>query len=1031
MAYRWLSFILVLTGFHLLAEVQFNRDIRPILSDKCWQCHGPDSATREAGLRLDKEEAAKGLHDGKHPIKAGDPSGSLIIERIFSKDADDLMPPPDSNKSLTASEKQLLRTWIKEGAKWEIHWAFQRVEKPEVPSLRKDPWARNEVDHFILQKQKAAGLKPAPEADRETLIRRLSLDLTGLPPTPKEVEAFLADSSPEAYETVVDRLLASSRYGERMAWQWLEAARYADTDGYQNDGPRDMWRWRDWVIEAYNRNMPFDQFTIEQLAGDLLPNPTLDQRIATGFNRNNRYNSEAGLVLEEFLLENAVDRVDTTSTVWMGVTMGCARCHTHKYDPFTQNEYYQLISFFHNITESGRAIKFGNSEPWIPAPTREQQKQLMEHEQELQQAAMELEKARAEALKNLPEFNLADESFGFPIITNGMTHRFDFEKEDKRVKVEKGRPVFREGLFGKAATVGGNGQFNLGKIAAFPTESRFSISFWLKPEKMKEGAILSQEGAGTTRKGMVVELREGHLRFHIITRWIAGVSTLETIEPLRQDEWVHIALTNDGTQRARGMGIYINGIKAETEEILNTNSNTTGKKAPADLRIGGSPHLPHFKGQLDELRLYERTLTPGEIGQLSIRKPVHNLVMKPDKLNKQEKDAVTTWMLEHRTDPRESALVRYNAKLAAFTEFMDSLPTTMVMEESPTKPETFVRIRGEYHNHGEKVTPGVPAIFPPLEKQKDPDRLDFAKWLVSRDHPLTARVTVNRYWQLLFGKGLVKTTEDFGSQGNLPTHPGLLDWLAVDFMEHGWDIKRTLKQLVMSVTYRQSSNLKKALLPKDPENVFYARSPRKKLAGNLLRDQALFVSGLLVEKLGGPSVKPYQPARLWSEASNFRYKQDKGDDLYRRSLYTYWKRTLAPPSMAVLDTADREVCSVKPKRTNTPLQALTLLNETAFVETARKLAERVMKEGEGSPETWIRSAFLWTTSRKPTNQELVVLTSAYERYLAEIKATGKAASGVLKVGDSESDPELETEPLIAMSAVCNVLLNLDETTTRE
>ncbi|MDA7915877.1 DUF1553 domain-containing protein [Verrucomicrobia bacterium] len=1031
MPLRFIILCFFLFASQLVAEIQFNRDIRPILSDKCWQCHGPDSATREAGLRLDTEVAAKGLHEGHYPIKPGSTEESLLIERILTEDKDDVMPPPESNKSLTSEQKKLLADWIKQGAEWETHWSFQRIEKPQPPKSVSSDWSQNEVDLFIQRKLSNNPLSPSQKASRETLIRRLSLDLTGLPPRPEEREAFLSDKSPKAYESLVDRLLASPRYGERMAWQWLEAARYADTDGYQNDGPRTMWRWRDWVIAAYNQNKGFDKFTVEQLAGDLLPNPTLDDQIATGFNRNHRYNSESGLVIEEFLLENAVDRVDTTSTVWMGLTMGCARCHSHKFDPFTHKEYYQLLSFFNNVSESGRAIKFGNSEPWIHAPTPAQQRELRQLAETLEKQRNDLETAQDNALKELPKLELDASLFMNPHLTNGLTHHFSFNKKDPRVKVEKGGPVFREGRFGKSATVGGGGQFNLGKLTAFPTEHRFSVSFWLKPERLKEGAILSMESAGTGRKGLVVQLREGHLQFQIITRWIAGVSTLETLQPLKNEKWVHVTLINDGTQRARGMGIYLNGHPVKTKTLHNTNSNTSGKKAGDPLRIGGSPHLPHFKGQLDELRLYNRTLEIGEIKQLAISRSIAELATLPSaQLTPVEKSALGTWMLEHKVNDEPVALQKFHAILKRHTDFIDQLPTTMVMDERPKVRDTFVRERGVYDNHGEKVQSGVPSAFPDIAKT-NPSRLDFARWLVSRDHPLTARVTINRYWQLLFGKGLVLTPGDFGSQGDLPTHPELLDWLASDFIESGWDIKAILKTMVMSATYQQSSNITKKHLQNDPENLLYARAPRQKLPGNVLRDQALFASGLLVEQQGGPSVKPYQPAKLWAEASNFKYKQDKGDGLYRRSIYTYWKRTLAPPSMAVLDTGDREVCTVKPKKTNTPLQALTLLNETAFFEAARKLAERSMQTGGDTPEHWIKDAFVRTMSRQPKVKELNVLTSAYQSYLAEIKAQGKSANALLKIGESKADSSLPLEPLLAMTAIGNVLLNLDETTTRE
>jgi len=1032
-------------------EIDFSRDILPILSDKCFKCHGPDENTREADLRLDTRE---GLFDERYGVASfvpGKPDQSEAIRRSAADDEDERMPPADAGLDLTMEEIKLLQTWVEQGAKWQQHWSLVPVTRPALPKVSDVAWCRNGIDHFVLSRLDREGLKPATEASKETLIRRVTLDLTGLPPTPAEVDAFLADESPGAYERVVDRLLRSKRYGEHMALMWLDAARYADTDGYQNDGPRSMWRWRDWVIDAYNDNLPFDRFTIEQLAGDLLPNATLENKIATAFNRNHRYNSEAGLVLEEFLLENAVDRVDTTSTVWMGLTMGCARCHDHKYDPFSQTEYYRLIAYFDNVSESGRAVKFGNSEPWVVAPTEEQQKKLADLDRKVEEAAKAIEEATSEidaAIENcnkstvaVVESNPTRERGKQPtedpsltrrvtIVGRGLAHHFPLDGDDDRVKIEKGKPVFCEGVFGNAATVGGQGQFTLGTVGDVHCQKRSSIAFWLRPEDVSKGVILSRQTKNTRRPGLAVRLRDGHLQYYIITRWVAGVGAVETRPKLEPEAWVHVCLTNDGSQSARGMKIYLNGQPAATRTLHNTNSNTGGTPNNAVLRIGGGVHGSNFAGQVDELRIYNRTLFDDEIALLAAPETVTGILALESKQRSQpQRELLRAWMLENSRTPEFKRLgdAHFSAR-AARQKYWDSLPTTMVMEElNPPRPTT-VRIRGVYHNHGEKVDPDVPAAFPGMPAEYPRNRLGFARWLVSGEHPLTARVALNRYWQKYFGVGLVKTSEDFGVQGERPNHPKLLDWLAAEFVESGWDVKAMQKLIVTSATYRQSWQASKQLVRRDPENRLLARGPRMRLPAHTIRDQALFVSGLLVERLGGPSVSPYQPANLWKEMSNMTYRQSKGDDLYRRSLYTIWKRTIVPPSMAVLDAADRENCWVKPKRTNTPLQALTLLNETAFVEAARHLGQRMMFEGDDQP---VRFAFRLVTARQPKPAELELLRSAREEYLSEFRSKPEEARKLIAIGASKPPQKTDPVELAANTVLANVLLNLDEVITKE
>lgn len=978
-----LSLGVIGVGVAVADTIDFNREVRPILSDNCFQCHGPDAAQRKGDLRLDTEEGALAV------LVAGNPDESPLIERIIHEDLEERMPPSDSPKQLTESQKVTLHDWIEQGALWAKHWAFVAPVKTALPQVRNESWTRHEIDHFVLKHLKDAGLAPSPEASKATLLRRLSLDLTGIPPSPEQVAAFVNDDSPKALDQLITRLFQSPRYGEHMAWQWLEAARYADTDGYQNDGPRDMWRWRDWVIEAYNANMPFDQFTIEQLAGDLLPNASLEQTIATGFNRNHRYNSESGLVLEEFLLENAVDRVDTTSTIWMGITAGCARCHDHKYDPLSQKEYYQLIAYFNNVPESGRAIKFGNSEPWIKAPTRAQQRRWETLRGHVDKAKAALER-ESEAIGAAMKEWMRSSHSGAPLLADALAlHKTKTLSEPTA----------------------------LGKIPGLICNNRFSIAFRLSPKDVSDGAILSSESPGGERQGILIRLKDGHLRFQIITRWIAGVATLETLQTLETNETIHVAMTNDGTQRAKGMCIYVNGKRVETRVLHNTNSNKSGDNHGAAMKFGTSPHVAPYQGQLEDLRFYaKRTLTEREVSLLAAS---------------QGEEAVRHRFLEHgATGLLKELAMELRATDKALLDFEDGLPTSMIMEEPTEAKPTFVRDRGIYDAMGERVNRGTPAVFPAMPRRFPNNRLGFAQWLVSGDHPLVARVTVNRYWQRLFGRGLVKTAEDFGAQGSPPSHPELLDWLAVDFMENGWDLQHLIRQIVSSATYRQSSVITESHRLQDPDNRLLSRAMRRRLPGNVLRDQALSVSGLLVETQGGPSVKPYQPAKLWREASNFSYKVGKGDDLYRRSLYTYWKRTLAPPAMAMLDTADREWCSVRPKRTNTPLQALTLLNETAFYEAARHLGERFISR-KGSLSDQIAFVFQALTSRLPTKEESVVLENALVTYTNAFADDVDAARASLHVGQSPVPKEIDPIELAAATALANMLLNLDEVTTRE
>ncbi|HTU17035.1 MAG TPA: DUF1553 domain-containing protein [Gemmataceae bacterium] len=998
----------------LPSVIEFNRDIRPILSDHCFQCHGPDRARRKADLRLDTKEGAFADLGGSRALVPGDPDKSELFHRITTTNDHERMPPAKSGRRLTERQILLLRRWIEQGAKWQAHWSFLAPKRPSLPTVRDTAWPRTPIDYFILARLEREGLRPSPEADRVTLLRRVTLDLTGLPPTPAEVDAFLQDRSPGAYEKAVDRLLASPRYGERMALPWLNAARYADTNGYQSDGERSMWRWRDWVIEAFNHNMPFDRFTIEQLAGDMLPGATLEQRIASGFNRNHRGNAEGGIIPEEYAVEYVVDRVDTTATVWLGLTLGCARCHDHKFDPVKQKEFYRLFAYFNNVPERGKAIKYGNSPPFIKTPTREQQEQLQKLQPRLATAEhryLELEPrivaAQAKWEKSLPSSPILDGS-----IQEDMLAHFPLE--------------------GDKGSFEGRRDFDAGDVGHFGYYDKFSLAAWVRPRGGKGGTILSRMVDDPQAAGYSVVLKNGQIQVNLVVRWLDDAIRVHTEARIAADRDCHLIVTYDGSRVAKGITVYLDGRPAKVVVDLDDLNQNFQSKEP--LRIGAG-HGPdgRFHGTIHDVRIYGRVLSPEDAGILPTTDPINAIAARPfDQRTPSQALKIRRHFLNHAAplkiqQAREQLLtLRRNRD-----RLIESFPTTMVMQEMPVPRDTFVLIRGEYDKHGEKVTPGVPASLPPLPAAFPNNRLGLARWLVNPSNPLTARVTVNRYWQMLFGTGLVKTVEDFGSQGEWPTHPELLDWLATELLRRGWDVKAILRTIVTSAAYRQSSKVSRELLRRDLENRLLARGPRFRLSAEMVRDQALFASGLLVEKLGGPSVKTYQPASLWKELANVEYKPDKGDNLYRRSLYTFWKRTVAPPNMMTFDAAGRETCIVRQTRTNTPLQALTLMNDVTYVEAARVLAERVLREDHASPEQRLTRMFRLLLARPPRSVELKVLSADLTRHLSRYRRDRQAALKLVSVGEAKRDEKLNVAELATYTAVANLILNLDETITRE
>ena len=1057
--------------------IDFNREIRPILSDKCFACHGPDATSKRIKLRLDSEEAAKAdLGRGRRAIVPGDTSRSELVKRITAEDESMRMPPVTSPHRLTEAEKSLLIEWIRQGAAWQKHWAFIPPARPTLPAVKDRQWPRNEIDYFVLSRLEREGLRPAAEADRATLLRRVSLDLTGLPPTIAELDAFLDDRSPNAYEKAVDRLLASPRYGERMAFRWLDAARYADTNGYQIDGDRYAWRWRDWVISAFNRDLPYDRFVIEQLAGDLLPNASLEQIVATAFNRNHRINAEGGIVPEEYAVEYAVDRVDTTSTVFMGLTMGCARCHNHKYDPLTQKEYYRLFAYFNSIPEDGRAFDWGNSAPWIAAPTRAEAARLRQIEAKLTQTQRQLEALGASQGEWERSLAASGKEQWFP--PRGLLLRLPMDEgttpivgqssksyhnppekkpSDKPdppgiVEFKEGAPKFVPGPIGQGVAFDGKLYFNAGRIADFRYKStsedfreRFAISAWIYPENETSGAIVTKMRDAAEEKdnglprigGIGLFFAHDRIHFQMVREWNYDGYRAETEQPLALRQWHHVLLQFDGfKQYDDRVRIFVDGIEQRLKVTQPTLYLYWG--APdIPLRIGGGGGAEmRFRGAIDEVRIYARALGDDEIAVLSCADPLPAIARIP------AKQRTRAQSLKLRQAFLEKSAPKIWTRLAELREerqkLEDSFSTLMVMRELPAPRPAFVLKRGAYDAPGEPVTRGVPAILPPLSTSSPNDRLGLARWMVRPDHPLTARVAVNRFWQMLFGTGLVKTAEDFGSQGEAPSHPELLDWLAMEFQRSGsgktWDIKALLKTIVMSATYRQSSIALPEGRQRDPENRLLGRGPRLRLSAEMIRDQALAVSGLLVEKIGGPSVKPYQPDGLYQDMafSNLTgYQRDRGEGLWRRSLYTFWKRTVLSPNMQVFDASAREFCTVRETRTNTPLQSLNLMNDVTYIEAARMLAQRMLREGGATPEARLAWAFRVVISRKPSDQELTTLRRYLESRLDYFPAHEEEARKLLAVGEKRHDARRQPAELAAYTMTASLLLNLDEAITKQ
>lgn len=1044
------------------AEVQFNRDIRPILSENCFQCHGPDAQHREADLRLDQRESAIGKREHGAAIAPGNIAASELVKRIITTDDDLKMPPAKSGRQLTSEQIALLQKWIEQGAKYEEHWSLippQQVARPEVKDRT---WPKNAIDHFVLARLEREGMRPAAEATRSTWLRRVTLDLTGLPPTIAELDTFGADDSPQAYEKVVDRLLASERYGERMAMHWLDLARYADTNGYNNDEERTQWPWRDWVIDAFNQNLPYDQFVIEQLAGDLLPNPTLSQRIATAFNRNHVFTTEGGIIEEEYRVEYVADRVHTTSTVFLGLSLQCARCHDHKFDPLSQRDYYRFFAFFNNLNE--RTVGYNQarvSEPTIKAPTRQQQVEL----DRLDLAAKQLERRRDERAQSVAELQAnweaqfakklgGDATAKLPAAGMSLHLLLDEKAGDQvadAVNPQRTGKVHNSvkwsaGKRGGALELDGQGYVDLGEVGSFDQSEQFSVAAWIWLTSNEASTVLSKMDEAAAHRGYDLIIEQGKPAMHIIHHWPDNGLKVIAREPVSLNAWHHVVMTYDGLSKAAGLKLYVDG-REQALEVSSDKLNGKGTiKTDKPFHLGRRSQSAPFRGLIDDVRLYGVKLSPSDAEKLAAGQEVAGIaeILKTPQADRTlaQIAQLRRYYLEQIDGPSREIVAELATVAKQKSELEKSFAVTMVMQEMPQPRQAFVLNRGQYDQRGEAVAAGVPASLPALPKGVPANRLALARWLVEPNHPLTARVAVNRWWQQLFGNGIVETVEDFGSQGAWPTHPELLDYLASEFSGAAksdsaiqpWNVKSLLKQIVLSATYRQSSRVTPAALERDPKNRLLARGPRFRLPAETMRDNALAISGLLTNRLGGPSVKPYQPDGLWQDVSVERravYKQDEGTDLYRRSMYTFWKRTCPPPGMTTFDAPDRETCTIRRARTNTPLQALVLMNDPTYLEAARKLAERILQEGTPTDEARIKHAYRLTVSRDPRASEQQPLLAMLKQARARFSADTKSAEKLVSVGASRRDEKLETAELAAWTTLCSVMLSLDETITKE
>ena len=1056
----------------IAGEVSFNREILPILSDKCFHCHGPDASHREAELRLDhREDAIK--DDAFVPGKSAD---SEAIVRILSTDPDEVMPPPKSHLTLTGKEKDLLKRWIDEGAEYEPHWSF--IPPPAVipvPAPADAKWPLGDIDKFIMARLEAEGLKPSPEASRERWLRRATFDLTGLPPSQPEIDAFLADASPEAYVKVVNRLLASPRFGERMATPWLDVARYADSFGYQADIEMQTWPYRDWVIRALNGNLPWDQFITQQLAGDLLPGATRDQKLATAFNRLHRKTNEGGSIPEEMRQDGISDRVHTVGTAFLGLTFECCRCHDHKYDPMLAKDYYSMAAFFNSIDEHGM-IQGGENrgltlpQPALMLPTPEQERALKEksaaiirvknevagipaaHEADFQAwlggkrelvtadlaAHFTLDEIAGGRLPNLAEKPEPPEPAEPQASSDaGKTADPEDPAAPKKTKApvkgaKAGGNKPTPGKIGQALLCNGDDAISMTDFGIKKCHDPLTFSLWLKPGENYPRAVVIANTTSFDANycGYELLLENGQLRWSLMREFPGNAISIQSAQKLPVNEWTHVTVTYDGSSRATGMRIDLNGKPAETKVIRNYLSRVYRTSGTISFGARGRD-FGLRNGAIDDIRIYKRPISPIESAQIFDGSSLTALLAKTS-LSSEEMGSLREYYFSAIHPQTREGAKKLLAARTAWREVVDGVKEISVMKEADEPRPAHILVRGAYDQPGEKVERETPSFLPPFPKDAPRNRLGFAQWLTMPDHPLTSRVLVNRLWQEFLGNGIVTTVDNFGLQGSQPSHPELLDWLARDFINSGWDHKRMCREIVLSATYRQDSRADGKQRERDPDNKLLARGPARRLTAEMLRDSALALGGILEPQIGGPPVKPYQPeGSMWKTLNNFLpvYVADKGPGVHRRSMYTFWRRTTTPPNMMVFDAATRDTCSAKRQSTNTPLQPLVLLNDPQFVEAARALGQRMLKEGGDTDESRARWAFREVTGRAPTAKETPVLLELYKGQRESFTEDPEGATRLLAVGQMKSDPALSPIEAATATTVAGALFNLDASIT--
>ncbi|NMH86020.1 DUF1553 domain-containing protein [Flavivirga algicola] len=1044
-------------------KIDFNQHVKPILSDKCFLCHGPDKDNIEGGLQLHTADLAYSElseSPGKYAIKPKNLEKSEFFHRIMTDDPKLVMPEPSSHLTLTDYEKAVLVKWIEDGAEYKDHWAFIKPEKYEIPKVKNENQIANPIDNFVLEELEQIDLKLSQKADKELLLRRASLDLTGLPPTIEELDAFLNDTSENAYEKQIDRLLASTAYGEQRTLDWMDLARYADTHGYSVDWFRDVSPWRDWVIKSFNENMPYDQFVLWQMAGDMLPNATREQRLATTFNRLHPQNLEGGIIDEEFRSEYVSDRTATVGQAFLGLTVACAKCHDHKYDPISQKDHFEMYSFFNNVNETGLIPwDLATPVPTMLLPTEEEEKlityleKLVDDKEKVVEKVVISESEKAsnwiskEGYKSIntnrkPSGLVADFDFNQKNLINKIPNTSNKNIRMRLQFADNQKQIFKEGASGHGLYMDGDTWMDMDKIGIYKRNEAFSIGIRVFIPKDLENGVIFHKMQGPelhSYRGYHLNIKDNKIEALLAHVWPDNAIVTQSLIDVPKERWVQLTMTYDGSSKASGVNIYLDGKKLKTETVVDNlykdivfNNQSIGiyaGKTEPGLRIGAIWRGKGLRnGIVDDLLVFNRELTALEVLQITDKGQLKQLTSKSSsELSNSEKKLLEEFFVETKSSNYKDSLKKLQKSRAQYVDSIEPIKEIMVMKEMEKPRQAYVLDRGQYDSPTDSVFPDTPERIFAFPDSLPKNRIGLSKWLTHPDNPLTARVTVNRYWQNIFGRGIVKTSEDFGNQGELPSHPKLLDWLAIEFIESGWDVKKLHKLIMMSNTYQQSSIANESLLSFDKENKFLARGPSKRLSGEMLRDNALFASGLLSEKIGGKSVSPYQPPGLW-KVNGDTYHVGAGEELYRRSMYTVWKRTVPHPTIATFDAPTRDLCTTRRQETNTPLQALVLLNDPTFIEAARVLGKKMTTYKD--LDEGISKAFRKLTGRTINANELEILKSLQKSELEKFRKNGAKAEGWISLGEHKLAQNDDKALVAANAVIASTIINSDAFITK-